>query len=96
MSERRMMSRITILHVEDDSNDVLLLKHACEYAGVSLNVQTVEDGDEAIAYLSGKGQFADRKRFPLPTCANSRWSCSPARDKSSISSAPMFWGPILS
>ena len=61
------MSRVTILHVEDDSNDVLLLKHACEYAGVSLNVQTVEDGDEAISYLGGKGKFADRKRFPFPS-----------------------------
>jgi CheY-like chemotaxis protein len=61
------MSRITILHVEDDSNDVLLLKHACEYAGVSLNVQTVEDGDEAVAYLGGTGKFADRKRFPFPS-----------------------------
>jgi CheY-like chemotaxis protein len=60
------MSRITILHVEDDSNDVLLLKHACDYAGVPLNVQTVDDGDQAIAYLSGTGKFADRKRFPFP------------------------------
>jgi CheY-like chemotaxis protein len=60
------MSRITILHVEDDSNDVLLLKHACDYAGVPLDVQTVDDGDQAIAYLSGIGKFADRKRFPFP------------------------------
>ena len=61
------MSRITILHVEDDTNDVLLLKHACEYAGVSLNVQTVDDGDQAVAYLLGTGKFADRKRFPFPS-----------------------------
>jgi CheY-like chemotaxis protein len=60
------MSRVTILHVEDDSNDVLLLKHACDYAGVPLDVQTVDDGDQAIAYLSGTGKFADRKRFPFP------------------------------
>jgi CheY-like chemotaxis protein len=62
-----MMSPTTILHVEDDSNDVLLLKHACERAGVGLDVQTVEDGEQAIAYLGGEGKFADRKQFPFPS-----------------------------
>ena len=29
-------------------------------------LKVVGDGEEAIAYLSGEGQFADRERFPKP------------------------------
>ena len=56
----------TILHVEDDANDVLLFRHACVKGGVKVNVQTVGDGDEALAYLEGADHFADRKQHPLP------------------------------
>src|SRR5436190_5081891 len=56
----------TILHVEDDPNDVLLLEHACRKVGVSCNIQRVADGEEAIEYLEGAGDFANRTRFPLP------------------------------
>ena len=59
-------NRATILHIEDDPNDVLLLEHACRKACVECDIQRVSDGDEAIAYLRGSGQFADRTRFPLP------------------------------
>jgi CheY-like chemotaxis protein len=60
------MSRLTILHVDDDSNDALLFQHACRKAGVEVDLQGVSDGDEAIAYLRGQDQFADRQQFPLP------------------------------
>jgi len=60
------MSHVNILHVEDDSNDVLLFQHACRKAGVNCNLQTVNDGDEAIAYLQGEARFADRQQYPLP------------------------------
>jgi CheY-like chemotaxis protein len=60
------MDLTTILHVEDDSNDVLLFRHACAKAGVRANVQVVGDGDEAMAYLSGEQDFRDRQAHPLP------------------------------
>jgi CheY-like chemotaxis protein len=60
------MSQPTILHVEDDPNDVLLLEHAHRKAGIQCNIQRVADGDEAISYLEGKDRFADRQQFPLP------------------------------
>ena len=60
------MSRATILHVEDDSNDALLFRHACQKAGVTLDVQEVADGDEAMAYLSGQEVFSNRGKHPLP------------------------------
>jgi CheY-like chemotaxis protein len=59
-------NRATILHIEDDPNDVLLLEHACRKAGLECDIQRVADGDEAIAYLRGIDPFADRDRFPLP------------------------------
>ena len=60
------MSQPTLLHIEDDPNDVLLFQHACQKAGACCNLQVVADGDEAVAYLTGAGKFADRVRFPLP------------------------------
>jgi CheY-like chemotaxis protein len=56
----------TILHIEDDPNDVLLLEHACRKMGLGCNIKRLADGEEAIQYLEGAGDFADRDRFPLP------------------------------
>ena len=60
------MSLATLLHIEDDPNDVLLFQHACQKAGVLCDVQVAADGDEAVAYLSGLGKYGDRNRFPSP------------------------------
>lgn len=56
----------TILHVDDDANDVLLFKHACRKGGVAANVQAVCDGEEAMAYLQGNEPFDNREAHPLP------------------------------
>jgi CheY-like chemotaxis protein len=56
----------TILQVEDDPNDVFLLKHAMKKVGVTNPTQIASDGQLAIDYLSGAGKFADREEFPLP------------------------------
>jgi len=61
------MSRATILHVEDDSNDALLFQHACRKAGMDINLQVVSDGEEALAYLKGSEQFKNRDKHPFPT-----------------------------
>jgi CheY-like chemotaxis protein len=60
------MSRNTLLHIEDDQNDVLLFQHACQKSGAPCTLQVVVDGDEAVAYLTGEGKFRDRARFPYP------------------------------
>jgi len=52
--------------VEDDSNDVVLLQRAFQKAGLRDALRIVRDGEQAIHYLSGQGQYADRERFPLP------------------------------
>ena len=60
------MTQNVLLHVEDDPNDVLLLQRAFRKANATLNIQSVTDGDKAVAYLSGAAEFADREKHPLP------------------------------
>jgi len=55
-----------ILLAEDDPNDVLLIQRAFQRTHLANPVQVVHDGEEALAYLSGQGAFADRERHPLP------------------------------
>jgi hypothetical protein len=55
----------TLLIVEDQENDVLFLKHAFKKAGIVNPTQVVEDGQQAIDYLSGTGQYADRRFVPV-------------------------------
>ena len=61
-----MPKQLTLLHVEDDPNDTLLLQRACRKAGLVLSVQSANDGDKAVAYLSGTDEFSQRQTFPLP------------------------------
>lgn len=60
-------SNPVLLHVEDDPNDVLLLQRAFKKANVPINIQAVNDGDKAVAYLGGAEGFGDREKFPLPS-----------------------------
>ena len=55
-----------ILLVEDNDDDVFLMRHALAAAGVSNPVYVAESGQHAIDYLAGSGTFQDRSRFPMP------------------------------
>lgn len=55
-----------ILLAEDDPNDVLLLERAFVKVGLTCPRQVVRDGEEVIAYLSGRVPYEDRGRYPLP------------------------------
>jgi len=57
---------LLILHVEDDENDAILFQKACERAGLPVQTYRVNAADEAKAYLTGEGIYADRVQFPLP------------------------------
>lgn len=57
----------TILLVEDDSNDTLLLQRAFRRAGITHSLKMVSDGDQAVAYLRGDEAYADRAVNPLPS-----------------------------
>lgn len=57
----------TILLIEDDSNDTLLLQRAFRRAGITLPLQMVSDGDQAVSYLRGDDKYSDRASHPLPS-----------------------------
>jgi len=57
----------TILLVEDDENDIFFMKRALQKANVSAPVQVVMDGQAAVNYLSGAGEYQDRTNYPLPS-----------------------------
>ncbi|MEG4208339.1 response regulator [Microcoleus sp. Pol7_A1] len=57
----------TILLVEDNPVDILLMQRAFRnetFANISLHI--VRDGDAAVFYLNGDGEYSDRDRYPLP------------------------------
>lgn len=56
----------SILLVEDDDNDVYFMKRAFKRAGITHALRVAEDGQKALEYLRGSGEFADRKKSPLP------------------------------
>jgi CheY-like chemotaxis protein len=56
----------SFLLVEDDGNDVLLIQRAFRQGNIVNGLQVVRDGEQAIAYLRGDGEYADRRRYPLP------------------------------
>ena len=57
----------TIMVVEDDRNDAVLIENAFRKIGVTDPIQVVADGAEAIAYMMGEGKYADREKYAYPT-----------------------------
>lgn len=60
------MPNLPILLVEDDENDVFLVKYAFQAAGILHPLVVAHDGQEAMDYLSGQGKYADRSQHPMP------------------------------
>ncbi len=56
----------TVLLVEDDPNDVILIRRAFEKARILNPFKVVHNGEEAVSYLRGEGRFSDRGEYPLP------------------------------
>ena len=60
------MKRDVILMAEDDDAQATLVVKAFERAGPISPIMVVNDGEEAIEYLSGEGKYAQREHYPLP------------------------------
>ena len=56
----------TILLVEDNPRDILLIQRAFGKAGIINPLQVVNDGDAAVLYLSGEEPYSERSHYPLP------------------------------
>ncbi len=65
-----LMSSMTesghILVAEDDPTDAYFFERAFRRTGIPVTLHFVRDGQEVLDYLQGQGQFADRRRHPLP------------------------------
>ena len=59
-------SHHTILLVEDDENDVLLMKRAFQKANILNPIQVVRDGESALSYLGNQQMYADQNKYPMP------------------------------
>jgi CheY-like chemotaxis protein len=61
-----MLNTVPILLAEDDENDIFLMGRAFDRAGIPNPLHVVHNGQEAIDYLSGTGDFAQRDKHPIP------------------------------
>ena len=60
-----MKTRIILL-VEDNPSDADLTRRALDKARIQNRLVVAEDGEEALDYLFGTGDYADRDVFDLP------------------------------
>jgi CheY-like chemotaxis protein len=58
--------RVSVMLVEDNPDDVLLVRRAFARLGLVHPLTVLSDGEAAIDYLAGRGDFADRGAHPLP------------------------------
>jgi CheY-like chemotaxis protein len=65
-----MKRGFTLLLAEDDENDIMFFKQAleesAERAAIRIRLEVTEDGEQALNYLKGEGEFRDRARYPFP------------------------------
>ncbi len=61
------MDLLPILLVEDDAQDVTLIRYTLRNAGVPNPALALESAEGAMAYLSGEGEYCDRAVYPVPT-----------------------------
>ena len=60
------MSNKTILLIEDDSSDIELTVRALEKGRIANNLVVASDGQEALDYIFGKGEYEGRDSSDLP------------------------------
>ena len=55
-----------VLVAEDNPDDAILLRRAIDKAGITARVKIVNDGEEMLLYLQGRGVYTNRDAYPLP------------------------------
>lgn len=58
--------KCSVLIADDSEEDSFFMERALRQSVRFEVVGSVRNGEEAIAYLSGQGQYADRELWPLP------------------------------
>lgn len=60
-----MIKERAILLVEDDPNDVFLVKRAFKKANITNPIQVADNGKKAVQYLETQETYNDREKHPL-------------------------------
>ena len=60
------MKPFPILLVEDEPTGIFLFEHVVKKLEITNPLQIARDGREALDYLEGVGEFADRQKYPPP------------------------------
>jgi CheY-like chemotaxis protein len=55
-----------ILLVEDNPDDVALIRRAFRRAGLGASIKSVADGELAVAYLAGEAPYAEPASIRCP------------------------------
>ena len=58
---------LTVLIAEDNPADRELYRRIVSQAGLACDLQIVEDGEEALDYLEGRGKYTDPLSRPRPS-----------------------------
>jgi CheY-like chemotaxis protein len=61
-----MQEHAVILLVDDCDDDIVLVRKAFERGHLPNPIHVVRSGEEAIAFLMGEKQYANRQEYPLP------------------------------
>ncbi len=65
-----MKRGFTLLLAEDEEADIMLFRRALEEssqkASVPIRFEVTADGEQALQYLKGEGEFSDRTKYPFP------------------------------
>jgi CheY-like chemotaxis protein len=61
-----MLNDVAILLAEDDENDIFLMGRAFDRAGIPNPLLVVRNGQEAVDYLAGTGNYVQREKYPMP------------------------------
>lgn len=61
-----MSDQALVLLIEDNEDDVALVRRALSKAKVLNPLQVAHSGEEALEYLVGTGRYANRSEYPLP------------------------------
>lgn len=57
---------LQVLLIEDNRDDVFLMERAVKKSCLPWKLYIVTDGQQALDFFAGVGQFAHRHQFPLP------------------------------
>jgi CheY-like chemotaxis protein len=63
-----MIPSSRVLYIEDEEDDIFFMKDTFRRLGITSPLDSLPDGEQAVAYFEGRAPYADRSRFPVPSC----------------------------